>query len=185
MIGSTIKKKDFKLEDSSFQIFQRKIFRSSSSHSMGMEKILRATSIHGSDSLFIQLRFHFLKITVRPFVSEILSFECKRTLFQSITDIDATTGHTANQRAVLKSGQNLQQDALKKVQKSDFFLCLGKSTVSLLILGGMLRFKENSSAECTPNNPAKLQIDRFGGFSGPIVQNLEKIKGTIFRAYLN
>ncbi|KAK0077500.1 hypothetical protein PV325_003893, partial [Microctonus aethiopoides] len=132
--------------------------------SMDMGKILRATSIHGSDSLFIQFQFRFLNITVRPFVSEILSFKCKRILFHSITDIDATTGRTANQRA------------LKKVQKSDFFLCFGKSTVSLLILEGMLRFKDYSSTQCTPNNPVKFQIDQFDGFSGPIDQNLEKSK---------
>ncbi|KAK0072574.1 hypothetical protein PV326_014328, partial [Microctonus aethiopoides] len=107
-------------------------------------------------------------ITVRSFLSEISSFKCKRILLQSITDIDAITGRTANQRA------------LKKVQKSDFFLCLSKSTVSLLILGGMLRFKENSSAQCTPNNPVRFQIDQLDGFSGPIDKNLEKIQGTSF-----
>ncbi|KAK0072219.1 hypothetical protein PV326_000296, partial [Microctonus aethiopoides] len=73
---------------------------------MGMEKIFQATPIHGLDSLFIQLYFPLLKITVRPFVSEISSLECKRILFHLITDIDATTGLTANQRAVLKSGKN-------------------------------------------------------------------------------
>ncbi|KAK0176606.1 hypothetical protein PV328_000725 [Microctonus aethiopoides] len=72
--------------------------------------------------------------TVRPIVSEISSFECKRILFHSISDIDATTGHTANQRAVLKSGENFLQDS----------------------------------------------IDRLDGFSGPIDQNLQKIKGTRF-----
>ncbi|KAK0076251.1 hypothetical protein PV325_005685, partial [Microctonus aethiopoides] len=54
------------------------------------------------------------KVTVRPFVSEILSFKRKRTLFHSITDIDATAGRTANQRAVLKSGEHFLQDAVIK-----------------------------------------------------------------------
>ncbi|KAK0073176.1 hypothetical protein PV326_013683, partial [Microctonus aethiopoides] len=76
---------------------------------MGMEKLFRATPIYGSDSLFIQLKFLFLKTTIRPFVSEISSCECKRILFHSIPDIDATTGRTANQRAVPKSGENFLQ----------------------------------------------------------------------------
>ncbi|KAK0079443.1 hypothetical protein PV326_008724 [Microctonus aethiopoides] len=105
----------------------------------------------------------FRAMPVRPFVSEISSFECKRIVFHSITDIDATTGRTANQKA------------LKKVQKRGFFLCFGKSTVSLLILGGMLRFRENSSVQYIPKDPVNFQIDRLDGFSGPIDQNLEKI----------
>ncbi|KAK0176916.1 hypothetical protein PV328_001014 [Microctonus aethiopoides] len=44
----------------------------------------------------------------------------------------------------------------------------------------MLRFKENSSAQCTPNNPVRFQIDQLDGFSGPIDKNLEKIQGTSF-----
>ncbi|KAK0075158.1 hypothetical protein PV325_007285 [Microctonus aethiopoides] len=64
---------------------------------------------------------------------------------------------------------------LKKVQKRGFFLCFGKSTVSLLILGGMLRFRENSSVQYIPKDPVNFQIDRLDGFSGPIDQNLEKI----------
>ncbi|KAK0080735.1 hypothetical protein PV326_008013 [Microctonus aethiopoides] len=110
---------------------------------------------------------NFFKTAARPFVPEISIFECKRILFHSITDIDATTGPT-----------------LKKVQKSDFFLCFGKSTVSLLILGEMLRFEENSSAKCTSNNPINFQIDRSNGSCGPIDQNLEKIQGTSF-SYLS
>ncbi|KAK0092010.1 hypothetical protein PV326_002389 [Microctonus aethiopoides] len=31
----------------------------------------------------------------------------------------------------------------------------------------------------------KMKFARFDGFSGPIVQNLEKIKETIFRTYLS
>ncbi|KAK0165638.1 hypothetical protein PV328_004140 [Microctonus aethiopoides] len=42
--------------------------------------------------------------TARPFVPEISSFECKRILFPSITDIDASTGRTENPRPVPKSG---------------------------------------------------------------------------------
>ncbi|KAK0077645.1 hypothetical protein PV325_003632 [Microctonus aethiopoides] len=56
-----------------------------------------------------------LRITVRPFVSEISSLKCKRILFHSITDIDATTGRTANQRAVLKSGENFLQDSIDRL----------------------------------------------------------------------
>ncbi|KAK0072401.1 hypothetical protein PV326_000115, partial [Microctonus aethiopoides] len=139
--------------------------------SMGMEKILQATPIHESDSLLIQLQFPFLEMAIRAFVSEISSFECKRIVLHSITDIDTTSGRTANQR-------------LKKVQKSDFCLCFGKATASLLIIGGMLRFKLNFSAQCIANDLAKFQTDQLDGSTGPIDQNLENIQGTSF-SYLS
>ncbi|KAK0082408.1 hypothetical protein PV326_007202, partial [Microctonus aethiopoides] len=122
---------------------------------MGMEKFFRATPIHGSDSLFIQLQFPFLKTTARPFVPDIPGFDCKRILFHSITDIEATTGRTANPRAVPKSGGNFLRGAVM------FF-----------------QFKENFTAQCIPNDPVNSQIEQLDDFSGPIDQNLEKIKGT-------
>ncbi|KAK0170614.1 hypothetical protein PV328_008447 [Microctonus aethiopoides] len=158
---------NLKVRFSSLRILVFRSFIEKFLESMGMEKFFQGTLIHGSDSLFILFQFPFLKTAARPFVPEISIFECKRILFHSITDIDATTGPT-----------------LKKVQKSDFFLCFGKSTVSLLILGEMLRFEENSSAKCTSNNPINFQIDRSNGSCGPIDQNLEKIQGTSF-SYLS
>ncbi|KAK0076946.1 hypothetical protein PV325_004641 [Microctonus aethiopoides] len=110
-------------------------------------------------------------MAIRAFVSEISSFECKRIVLHSITDIDTTSGRTANQR-------------LKKVQKSDFCLCFGKATASLLIIGGMLRFKLNFSAQCIANDLAKFQTDQLDGSTGPIDQNLENIQGTSF-SYLS
>ncbi|KAK0073151.1 hypothetical protein PV325_010196, partial [Microctonus aethiopoides] len=107
-------------------------------------------------------------ITVRPFVSEILSFKCKTTLLHSITDINATTGRTANQRAVLKSEENFLNEVIMMFWKKIFFH--PKRSVE--------------KTQCTLNNPAKLQIDRFDVFSGPIDQNLEKIQGTSF-SYLS
>ncbi|KAK0169790.1 hypothetical protein PV328_010431 [Microctonus aethiopoides] len=122
-------------------------------------------------SKFLTVQVTLSLTTARPFVLEISSFECKRILFHSITDIDATTGCTVNPRVVLKSGENFLPGSLM------FFR---KSTVSLLILGEMLRFEENSSAKCTPNNPANFQIDRSNGSCEPIDKNLETVKGTRF-----
>ncbi|KAK0072741.1 hypothetical protein PV325_010896 [Microctonus aethiopoides] len=87
---------------SSFKILVFRSFIENFLESMGIKKFYRATPIHGSDSLFIQVQFPFLKTTVRPFVPEISSFECKRILFRSIIDIDATTGRTANPSTVPK-----------------------------------------------------------------------------------
>ncbi|KAK0074897.1 hypothetical protein PV325_007660 [Microctonus aethiopoides] len=104
---------------------------------------------------------NFFKTAARPFVPEISIFECKRILFHSITDIDATTGPTVNRRAFPKSRGNFLQGSVT------FF-----------------RFEENSSAKCTSNNPINFQIDRSNGSCGPIDQNLEKIQGTSF-SYLS
>ncbi|KAK0086322.1 hypothetical protein PV326_005592 [Microctonus aethiopoides] len=57
--------------------------------------------------------------TIRPFVSEIWSFECKRILFHSITDIDATPDRTANQGAVPKSAENLLQVSVIRFKSGD------------------------------------------------------------------
>ncbi|KAK0165505.1 hypothetical protein PV328_004012 [Microctonus aethiopoides] len=107
------------------------------------------------------------EITVRPFVSEISSFKCKRILFHSITDIDATTGRTANQNAVLISGGNFLQDSVMLFWKKKVF--------------HPKRSVEKNAKKVTFSI---VLIDLLDGISGPIDQNLEKIQGTNF-SYLS
>ncbi|KAK0074096.1 hypothetical protein PV325_008787 [Microctonus aethiopoides] len=64
----------------------------------------------------------FLQTTARPFVLEISSFECKRILFHSITDIDASTGRTANPRPIerLNGFSGPIDHNLKKLKEQGF-----------------------------------------------------------------
>ncbi|KAK0077537.1 hypothetical protein PV326_009993 [Microctonus aethiopoides] len=62
------------------------------------------------------------RTTARPFVLEISSFECKRILFHSITDIDASTGRTANPRPIerLNGFSGPIDHNLKKLKEQGF-----------------------------------------------------------------
>ncbi|KAK0073889.1 hypothetical protein PV326_012956, partial [Microctonus aethiopoides] len=103
-------------------------------------------------------------IAVRHFVSEISSFECRRIRFHSITAIEATTSCTANQTAVLKSGENCLQDSidrmdgfsgpidqnLEKIQRTSF---------SHLSRRNLLKNKKMHYFSTVRTTPYLLQVD--------------------------
>ncbi|KAK0079149.1 hypothetical protein PV326_008904 [Microctonus aethiopoides] len=73
---------------------------------MGMENCFRATPIHGTDSLFIQLQFPFLKTTARPFVPEISNRTIGRffgPIDQNLEKIKGTRFSYLSQRNLLKN----------------------------------------------------------------------------------
>lgn len=87
--------------------------------STGSEKFFHTKRPYGTDSLFIQLQFHFLFGLIRPFVAEISEIEQERTLMSLTINISATNNRTIKRRTVLETGRNFQQNCMKKFGKKN------------------------------------------------------------------